>query len=125
MRTLTLLVLTAVIGLSAGEGDISHADLVAAINAKSVVLLDVNGSESYAKAHIPGALDFEVVKASLAENLPADKDTLIVAYCGGPKCKAWKDGAKAAKELGYTNIKHYSAGLIGWVTSDEGKQAQN
>ena len=46
--------------------------------------------------------------------LPADKNALIVAYCGGPKCGAWKKAAKAAAALGYTNIKHFSGGISGW-----------
>lgn len=123
MRTLFALVLSTTLALAAGENAITHSDLVAAIDADNVVLLDVNGSESYAKAHIPGALDFASVEDSLAEHLPEDKDSLIVAYCANPKCGAWKRGAKAAKALGYTNVKHYAPGIVGWVTSPEGKAA--
>lgn len=102
-----------------GFADISHADLKAAIAAKTVTLIDCNGSESFAKGHIPGALDFGAIKESLAEKLPKDKDALIVAYCGGPKCGAYKAGANAAQTLGYTNVKHYSAGISGWKDAGE------
>jgi hypothetical protein len=64
--------------------EISHADLVKAIQEKKVVLLDCNGTEVYALGHIPGALDFTAVKDDLAKKLPADKTALIVSYCGGP-----------------------------------------
>jgi rhodanese-related sulfurtransferase len=53
----------------------SHGELVRAVKAKKVVLLDVNGTESY------------------------------------------KAGAQAARKLGYTNVRHYSPGIMGWNKS--------
>lgn len=102
-----------------GFPDISHADLKAAIADSKVTLLDCNGAASYAKGHIPGALEFSAVKENLADKLPKDKDALIVSYCGGPKCGAYKAGANAAQALGYTNVKHYSAGISGWKEAGE------
>jgi len=64
--------------------------------------------------------NYEAAKDSLAKHLPADKNALIVAYCDGPKCSAWKAAAKAAADLGYTNVKHFSGGISGWT---EGKGA--
>ena len=43
----------------------------------------------------------------------------MVAYCGGPKCGAYQAAAKAAKELGYKNVKHFSAGISGWKEAGE------
>jgi rhodanese-related sulfurtransferase len=101
--------------VQAGEfPDISVAELKTAIAEKKVTVLDVNGSDSFAKGHIPGAIDFRAEKATLASKLPADKNALVVAYCGGPTCGAYAAAAKAAKELGYTNVKHLSAGISGW-----------
>lgn len=97
--------------------DISQADLQAAIASKSVVLLDVNGSESYGDGHIPGAIDFEAQGKDIAKLLPADKNALIVAYCGNERCTAYKEGAKAALALGYTNVKHFAPGIAGWKKS--------
>jgi len=99
--------------------DISIKELDEAINAKSVVILDVNGTKSWQKGHIPGAINFEASKDKLADLLPADKNALIVAYCGGPKCGAYKQAAEAAQKLGYTNIKHLSAGISGWTKSGQ------
>jgi len=48
---------------------------------------------------------------------------LIVAYCGNPKCMAYQGAAKAAKKLGYTNIKHLSAGIAGWKSAGEPTEA--
>jgi rhodanese-related sulfurtransferase len=98
---------------------ISTADLNKAISEKKVVLLDVNGTQSWRNGHIPEALDFEAAETKLAEKLPADKNALIVAYCGNEKCQAYRAGAQAAKELGYTNVKHYSKGIQGWVAENQ------
>ena len=99
--------------------DISHDELKAAIAAKKVTLLDVNGSSTYDNGHIPGAIDFTKAKADIASKLPKDKGALIVAYCANENCSAYQQGAKAAKELGYTNVKHYAKGIMGWKDSGE------
>jgi rhodanese-related sulfurtransferase len=120
MRILSLLaalVCTALFatGLSAADfPEISHDDLKAAIAAKTVTVIDVNGTQSWKEAHIPGAIDFKTAKADLAKVLPANKGALIVAYCGGPSCGAWQRAAKAVSDLGYTNVKHYKDGISGW-----------
>ena len=96
---------------------ISHAALVKAIQAKKVVLLDVNGTDSYKSGHIPGAMNFEAVQKNLRSRLPANKNALIVAYCGNEMCGAYKQGAQAAMKLGYKNVRHYSPGIAGWKKS--------
>lgn len=101
--------------VQAGEyPDISIAELKSAIAEKKVTVIDVNGSDSFNAGHVPGAIDFRADKAQLASKLPADKNALVVAYCGGPTCGAYAAAAKAAQELGYTNVKHLSAGISGW-----------
>ena len=119
MLTSAILMLTVVTLAWAAETypDISQADLQSAIAAGNVVLLDCNGTESYEKGHLPGALDYQSVSADLQGALPADKGALVVAYCGGPKCNAYKKGAGAAAALGYSNVKHYSGGLSGWSSA--------
>lgn len=108
----------------AGEfPDISIKEVRALVESKKAVLIDVNGSESFAKGHVPGAIDFEALKGSLAKALPADKSTPIVAYCGGPRCKAYRAAAEAAEKLGYKNIKHMSAGISGWKDAGQTLEA--
>ncbi len=100
----------------AGEyPDISISELEKAIENKEVILLDVNGSATYANGHIPGAIDFRANKDNIATLLGDDKDKLVVAYCGGPSCSAYKAGASAAEAAGFKNIKHLSAGINGWL----------
>jgi rhodanese-related sulfurtransferase len=106
--------------LFAGEyPDISIAELKKAIADKAVTVLDVNGATSYKNGHVPTAIDYRSNKADIASKLPADKGALIVAYCGGPSCSAYTAAANAAKELGYTNVKHLSAGISGWLQAGE------
>src|SRR5688572_32954154 len=99
--------------------DISHDELKKAIEDKKVTLIDVNGTDSYKAGHIPGAMNFQEVKSDLATKLPENKDALVVAYCGNEQCGAYQAAAKKAKELGYTNVKHYSKGIAGWKKSGE------
>jgi len=104
----------------AGEyPDISVTDLKKAVAEKKATVIDVNGSEAYKAGHIPGAIDFEANGDKLADKLPADKNALVVAYCGGPQCNAYTAAAKKAKELGYKNVKHLSAGISGWKSAGE------
>jgi rhodanese-related sulfurtransferase len=122
MKKLLLTLTAALFSITAFAGefpDISVADLKKAIDEKKVTVLDVNGSDSFKQGHIPGAVDFRAKKAEIASALPSDKSALVVAYCGGPTCGAYAAAAKAAKELGYTNVKHLSAGISGWKSAGE------
>ena len=97
--------------------DITHEELVKALQSRTVTLLDANGTETYKEGHIPTAINFEQAEKSLGSLLPADKNALIVAYCGNEQCSAYQRAAKAASELGYTNVKHYAKGIVGWKAS--------
>src|SRR5215204_2321689 len=99
--------------------DVSIQDLKSAIDKKQVTVIDANGTDSYKGGHIPTAIDFEANDAQFASLLPKDKNALIVAYCGGPQCMAYKSAAKKAVALGYTNVKHLSAGISGWTSAGE------
>lgn len=103
--------------------DISIGDLKKAIEEKKAVVIDVNGSDSWKEGHVPTAHDWAAIKGDLAKKLPEDKDALIVAYCGGPRCSAYKAAANAAKELGYKNVKHLAAGISGWKAAGEKTEA--
>ena len=117
MKKILALLVTAVVAVSAYAGefaDVSVTDVKAIATAKTAVIIDANGTESYNAGHVPGALNFAAIKENLAASLPADKGALIIAYCGNPQCGAYLRAAKAAQKLGYTNIKHMSAGIAGW-----------
>ena len=108
----------------AGEfPDISVTDLKKAISDKKVTVIDVNGTDSYKAGHVPTAIDFDAAGDKIAAQLPKDKGALVVAYCGGPSCGAYKSAAMKAKELGYTNVKHMPAGISGWKEAGEKTEA--
>jgi rhodanese-related sulfurtransferase len=70
----------------------------------------------YDKGHIPTAVsmpDSQFDKMA-AEVLPADKNTLLVFYCGGLACPLSHQSAWKAEGLGYTNVKVYAAGDPEW-----------
>ena len=99
--------------------DISVKELKTAIEKNKVTVIDVNGTDSYKEGHIPTAINFEEKSEELAKVLPKDKSALIVAYCGGPQCNAYQAAAKKAVAMGYTNVKHLSAGISGWKGAGE------
>ena len=117
MKKLLVLLATAVCAITANAGefpDISIAEVKAAVESKKATIIDVNGSDSWKAGHVPGAVDFQSKRAELAKILPADKGALVIAYCGNPQCSAYAAAAEEAKKLGYTNVKHMSAGIAGW-----------
>lgn len=68
--------------------------------------------------HIPTAMnlhdgDFD----KLADQLPGDKNTLLIFYCEGYECMLSHNSAFRAEKLGYTNIRVYAAGYPEWVKS--------
>ena len=121
-KLLCLLSVTALLGVRAYAGeypDVTIPEVKKAIAEGKATIIDVNGAQSYQKGHVPGALNFAEVGKDLASKLPSDKNALIVAYCGGPSCNAYTKAANAAKALGYTNVKHMSAGISGWLQAGE------
>lgn len=119
-----LLALTLALSACATGGSEPHVpeigvtELRPLVEAGRVVLVDANGSESYREGHIPGAIDLEALGSDLASVLPANKDALVVAYCGGPMCGAWKKGADAVAALGYTEVRHFKGGISGWKAAN-------
>lgn len=113
MRVALILLLLA--GLTWGEGypEISAPELRKLLG-RGVTVLDCNGTDSYQLEHIPGSVDYLGGYLHLKRLLPADKQALIVAYCGGSQCPMYKLGADDARRLGYRNIRHLSSGLQGW-----------
>ena len=128
MKKLLALIAIAVLAVNVQAGeypDISIGDLEKAIKAGKVVVIDVNGAKSFTKrGHIPTAVSFKDAKSLAKQLAKSKKDTLVVAYCGGPTCNAYKRGAAAAADLGFKNVKHLSAGISGWIKAGK-KLAKN
>jgi rhodanese-related sulfurtransferase len=104
---------------SVAAPEVSLDELKTLVAKKTATIVDANGDKMYKDGHIPGAIHFATAKDKLAKLLPADKNTLVVAYCGGPLCTAWEDAAKEIKALGYKNVKHFKGGIKVWKSSGQ------
>ncbi len=81
-----------------------------------IVLVDSRPKrKKYDKGHLPGAISIPTTQFDRMTNqLPQEKDKLLVFYCGGLKCKLSHKGAQKAIALGYTNVKVFSTGYPSW-----------
>lgn len=83
------------------------------------VLIDVRSPEEYASDHIAGSVNHEY--QTLAESIEfavPDKDTPIVAYCGGGNRGAI--AALALQESGYRNVTSIRGGFRAYRSAVEG-----
>jgi len=70
----------------------------------------------YDEGHIPMAVSIPDSQFDkMTGRLPADKNALLIFYCGGPACNLSHKSARKAEALGYTNIKVFSDGFPGWI----------
>ena len=74
LTTLAGIAFTTITALAGSYPDISITELKKAIEDKKVVLIDVNGSDSFKSGHIPSAVNFADVEGDLAKVLPKEKD---------------------------------------------------
>ena len=129
MKKLLTLIATVILAVNVQAGeypDISIGDLEKAIKAGKVVVIDVNNDKTRTtKGVIPGAVAFSDSKTLAKQLAKSKKDTLVVAYCGGPKCGAYKRGASAAEKLGFKNVKRLTAGISGWVNAGKETEKKN
>jgi rhodanese-related sulfurtransferase len=81
-----------------------------------IVLIDSRPKrKKYDKGHIPTAVSIPDMQFDkLTNQLPQDKDKLLVFYCGGFKCKLSHKSAQKAIALGYTKVKVFAAGYPAW-----------
>jgi rhodanese-related sulfurtransferase len=86
---------------------------------------------SFQKAHVPGAKHFLFPKERMHNEwdsaktggksqedyeqlLGADRERLIVVYCGYVKCARSHNAALWARRMGYTNVKRFPGGIFAW-----------
>lgn len=84
---------------------------------KNVVVIDSRGGKYFDGTVIKGAKQLatdDTNEKTLAKLAP-NKSDVIVFYCTNHDCPASAKAAAKAKELGYTNIKKYAAGIDDWV----------
>lgn len=83
----------------------------------SPVLLDVLPLESFARRHLPGALNacvYETVFLTTVTALVPAKDTPLVVYGLGPETLAAPTAREKLKAAGYTQVREFRGGLTEW-----------
>ncbi len=92
---------------------------------KEMIIIDTMPADSFAKGRVPGAVNAELPKTTLADAtdeqkqafislLGDNKDTPIVVYCGFVGCARSHVGAIIAMEEGYTNVYRVPGGIVAW-----------
>ncbi|BBO71215.1 hypothetical protein DSCA_51450 [Desulfosarcina alkanivorans] len=84
---------------------------------EDVMLVDARPYKpKYIKGHIPMAVSIPDSQFDkMTDRLPADKNSLLIFYCGGLKCKLSHKSARKAEKLGYTNVKVFAEGYPAWM----------
>jgi len=85
---------------------------------ENVMIIDARPYKvKFTKGHIPGAVSIPFLEFDKKTNLlPKDKNTLLIYYCGGLKCKLSHKSAQKAEKLGYKNVKVFAKGYPEWVS---------
>jgi len=99
-----------------------HVPGVSAAHVKSLidknagaVIVDARPSRKFAKGHVPTAINIPLRQFdAMKTELPADKTTELIFYCGGYKCPLSTKSAAKAIELGYTKVRLFQAGYPAW-----------
>lgn len=99
------------------ETDCSDVHQSQQLGAPGYVLVDVRGSEVFAQAHVPGAINIPTRTITAARMAEYPPDTLFVVYCAGPHCNGVHRAAIRLAGLGYP-VKEMLGGVTGWL--DEG-----
>lgn len=88
-----------------------HADLSKGVT--GFVLVDCRSPESYAKGHVPGAINlpWRTITAETVSRLP--KGATVVTYCSNVTCNASTKGALRLAELGIP-VKEMVGGFEAW-----------
>lgn len=96
-----------------GVSKVSALALPALQRGGKSVILDVSPADSYAKAHIPDAVNVAVADIS-ADNTALmkhkDKTVILVCQSGGQSAKA----ARSLVELGFSDLHILNGGLMSW-----------
>jgi len=83
----------------------------------TLVIIDARSAESYAKAHVPGAINFPYRTMNNETTASLARDKTYVTYCDGTGCNASTKAALRLSELGF-KVKEMIGGLDWWTRVD-------
>jgi rhodanese-related sulfurtransferase len=85
----------------------------------TVVIYDANGEATRTEmGYVPDAVLLASTEDFPESELPDDKSTKLVFYCGGPSCMAAPRAAARAVNLGYEDVAVMRAGIKGWTDAE-------
>lgn len=93
---------------------------------KEMIIIDTMPADNFAKGRIPGAVNAELPKTTMADvtdeqkqafinTLGDNKETPIIVYCGFVGCARSHIGSVIAMEQGFTNVYRVPGGIIAWT----------
>ncbi|MES2155295.1 MAG: rhodanese-like domain-containing protein [bacterium] len=88
-----------------------HADVQKGI--AGLVVVDTRRPESYAKGHVPGAVNLPYRHITAESTARLDRNATYVCYCAGVGCNASTKGALRLAGLGF-KVKEMLNGIEGW-----------
>jgi rhodanese-related sulfurtransferase len=82
-------------------------------NVSAIVVVDARTPETYARGHVPGAINLphRTIDSDTVASLPRDR--VIVTYCDGIFCNASTKAAAKLTALGF-KVKEMLDGMEGW-----------
>lgn len=99
---------------------VSVSDVAGFLKSKSAVVLDANGADTRQKyGVVPGAVLLSDHKDYPLSELPTEKSTKLVFYCGGIMCRASDAAADRAHGAGYTDVNVMRDGIKGWASAGQ------
>ena len=97
-------------GGSANADEISFTDLVDAMKAKAVTLIDVREANEFAAGHVEGAQN-RPLSSFDASRLPTERPVILMCKAGGRSAQALAKARAAGRE----DVRHYKGGALGWA----------
>lgn len=86
------------------------------LNEPALVVIDSRMDDEYLKGHIEGAIslpDTQMSERALARHV-ASRDTPLLFYCNGERCRRSTNAITKAQEWGYGNLYWFRGGWLEW-----------
>lgn len=125
LRALLLLLVTLLPALGNGLAEevrpISMEELTTMLDSgEKIMLLNPETELLFNEGHIPGSVNIPLKELSGRDALPADRETVIVIYCRGPKSVAGRQAAELVSEKGYSHVRWFAEGAAAWAAKGYG-----
>jgi rhodanese-related sulfurtransferase len=102
------------------------AEVAELVKAKSATVVDANDADTRKEyGVVPGAVLLSSSKDFSVTELPAEKSTKLVFYCGGTACKASDKAADRAAQAGYADVSVMREGIRGWKSAGQATSPQS